>query len=235
MLLLAWSLKTMESPTIRRFIAVFSCAAIALAGCTTLDPYTREEKTSSATKGAVVGAAAGAVVGLISGDSARERRKNAMIGAGIGALGGGAVGYYMDRQEMKLRQRLEGTGVSVTRVGDNITLNMPGNVTFAVDSADISASFYPVLDSVALVLDEFDQTYIEVAGHTDSTGSESYNQLLSEKRASSVVAYFVSREVAGNRFLTVGAGETRPVATNDTPQGRAQNRRVEITIVPLTA
>ena len=225
----------MESQTVRRFVALFGSAAIVLAGCTTLDPYTREEKTSSATKGAVVGAAAGAVVGLISGDSARERRKNAMIGAGVGALAGGAVGYYMDQQEMKLRQRLEGTGVSVTRDGDNITLNMPGNVTFAVDSADISASFYPVLDSVALVLDEFDQTYVEVAGHTDSTGSDSYNQLLSEKRASSVVAYFISREVAGNRFLTVGAGETRPIATNDTASGRSLNRRVEITIVPLTA
>jgi outer membrane protein OmpA-like peptidoglycan-associated protein len=215
-------------------VAVLSSALI-IAGCSTLDPYTGEQKTSNAVKGAGIGAAAGAVVGLISGDNSQERKKNALILAGVGALAGGSVGYYMDRQEMKLRQRLEGTGVSVTRVGDNITLNMPGNVTFAVDNADISASFYQVLDSVGLVLNEFDQTFIEVAGHTDSTGSASYNQLLSEKRANSVVSYFQSREVLGTRFIVIGSGEDRPIASNDTDSGRAQNRRVEITIVPLTA
>ncbi len=206
-----------------------------LASCTTLDPYTREEKTASATKGAAIGAAAGAVVGLISGDDSSSRKKNALILAGVGALAGGAVGYYMDQQEMKLRQRLDGTGVSVTRMGDNVVLNMPGNVTFAVDSPDVNANFYPVLDSVALVLQEFDQTFVEVAGHTDSDGSEAYNQRLSEGRASSVAAYLSSREVRSDRFITVGAGETRPVASNATVAGKAQNRRVEITIVPLTS
>jgi len=141
----------------------------------------------------------------------------------------------MDRQEMKLRQTLEGTGVSVTRMGDNITLNMPGNITFAVDSSDISANFYAVLDSVALVLDEFDQTLVEVAGHTDSTGAEQYNQQLSLRRADSVAAYLRSRKVAGDRLMIVGAGETYPVASNETAAGRQLNRRVEITIVPLTA
>jgi outer membrane protein OmpA-like peptidoglycan-associated protein len=144
----------------------------------------------------------------------------------------------MDRQDAALRAKLQGTGVSVTRTGpkgENITLNMPGNVTFAVNSADISSSFYPVLDSVALVLKEFDKTMVEVAGHTDSDGSDAYNQQLSQNRAGSVVSYLVSREVRGDRFLTVGAGETRPIADNTTPQGKQQNRRVEITIVPLTA
>jgi len=225
----------MDSRFMKPAVVVILSSALILAGCSTLDPYTGEQKTSNAVKGAGIGAAAGAVVGLISGDNSQERKKNALILAGVGALAGGSVGYYMDRQEMKLRQRLEGTGVSVTRVGDNITLNMPGNVTFAVDNADISASFYPVLDSVGLVLNEFDQTFIEVAGHTDSTGSASYNQLLSEKRANSVVSYFQSREVLGSRFIVVGAGEDRPIASNDTDSGRAQNRRVEITIVPLTA
>jgi len=143
---------------------------VALSSCTTLDPYTREEKTSNATKGAAIGAAAGVAVGLITGSDSKERKKRALILGGIGAIAGGGVGYYMDRQEMKLRQRLEGTGVSVTRMGDNITLNMPGNITFAVDSADINSSFYEVLDSVALVLNEFEKTLVEVAGHTDSTG-----------------------------------------------------------------
>lgn len=205
-----------------------------LAGCTTLDPYTREEKTSSATKGAAIGAAAGVAVGLISGDSSSERKKRALIMGGVGALAGGGVGYYMDQQEMKLRQQLEGTGVSVTRMGDNITLNMPGNITFAVDSSDISSGFYEILNSVALVLNEFDKTMVEVAGHTDSTGAADYNQALSERRANSVAAYLRSQKVLGERLLIVGAGENYPVASNDTSAGRRLNRRVEITIVPLT-
>ena len=220
--------------------AVKVCTTMALVtlligACTTLDPYTREEKVSNATKGAAIGAATGAAVGLITGDDSAERKKNALILAGVGALAGGAVGYYMDQQEMKLREQLEGTGVSVTRIGDNITLNMPGNVTFAVDSSDISASFYPVLDSVGLVLQEFDKTFIEVAGHTDSTGSSDYNQRLSERRAGSVAAYLGSREVRQERLLTVGSGENRPIADNGTMEGRSMNRRVEITIVPVTA
>jgi outer membrane protein OmpA-like peptidoglycan-associated protein len=207
--------------------------AIFLNACTTLDPYTGEQKTSNATKGAAIGAAAGVAVGLITGDDSAER-KRALILGGVGGLSGAAVGNYMDQQEMKLRQKLQGTGVSVTRVGENITLNMPGNVTFAVNSADISASFYPVLDSVALVLKEYDKTLVEVAGHTDSTGSDASNQALSERRAGSVSSYLVSRDVRPDRLISVGAGESRPVASNDTEAGRQQNRRVEITIVPLT-
>ena len=203
--------------------------------CTTLDPYTREEKTSSATKGAAIGAATGVAIGLISGSNSSERKKRALILGGAGALTGGGVGYYMDQQEMKLRQQLEGTGVSVTRTGDNITLNMPGNITFGVDKADISSNFYDVLDSVALVLNEFNKTLVEVAGHTDNTGAESYNQELSRRRADSVAAYLRSRKVDGERLLIIGAGESYPVATNDTTAGRQLNRRVEITIVPLTA
>lgn len=205
-----------------------------LTACTTLDPYTREEKTSSATKGAAIGAAAGVAVGLITGNSSKQRKKRALIMGGAGALTGAGVGYYMDQQEMKLRQQLEGSGVSVTRMGDNITLNMPGNITFAVDSADISANFYVILDSVALVLNEYNKTLVEVAGHTDSTGTAQYNQELSERRASSVAAYLRSRKVQGDRLMVVGGGEAYPVASNDTPSGRQLNRRVEITIVPLT-
>jgi len=209
-------------------------AVVMLSACTTLDPYTREEKTSNAAKGAMIGAATGAVVGLLTGDDSAERKKRALIGAGVGALAGGSVGLYMDNQEMKLRRELEGTGVSVTRIGDNITLNMPGNVTFAFDSSDISAGFYPVLDSVSKVLKEFDRTFIEIAGHTDSTGSESYNLKLSQRRASSVAAYLRSRQIMPERMIIVGAGETHPIASNETKEGQAQNRRVELTIVPVT-
>jgi outer membrane protein OmpA-like peptidoglycan-associated protein len=214
--------------------AVISAALVA-GGCETFDAYTGEEKKSSATKGALIGAAAGAVVGLISGDDAVERRQRALIGAGVGALAGGAIGNYMDRQEAELRAELEGTGVSVTRIGDNITLNMPGNVTFATDSADLNASFYDVLNSVGKVLKEYDQTVVEVAGHTDSTGSEAYNQGLSERRANSVSQYFQSRKISDDRLITVGMGELRPVADNSSAAGRQANRRVEITMVPVTA
>ncbi len=206
-----------------------------LGACSTINPYTGEQQTSKAVKGAGIGAAAGAVVGLISGDNGRERRKRALIGAGLGAIAGGSVGYYMDVQEAKLRQKLSGTGVSVTRDGDNIILNMPSHITFAVDSADISSSFYQVLDSVTIVVNEYDKTLIEVMGHTDSTGSEQHNQQLSERRAQSVTDYLSSREINPGRLQDYGYGEGYPVASNDTDQGRALNRRVEIALVPITS
>lgn len=218
-----------------KLILTLTLFAVFVSGCQTLDPYTREEKTSKATKGALIGAAAGAVVGLISGDDAVERRQRALVLAGVGALAGGAIGNYQDRQEAALRAELEGTGVSVTRIGDNITLNMPGNVTFATDSSDLSPAFFDVLNSVGKVLGNFDKTVVEVAGHTDSTGSDSYNQSLSERRAQSVTSYLVSQGVLSQRLITVGMGESRPVADNTTAAGRQANRRVEITMVPVTA
>ena len=209
--------------------------AVLLAGCETMDPYTGESETSKATKGALIGAAAGIAVGLASGDDAVDRRQRALIGAGVGALAGGAVGNYMDRQEMKLRQELEGTGVSVTRNGDHITLNMPGNITVATNSADLNSSFFEVLGSVTKVLKEFDQTVVEVAGHTDSRGTDAYNQALSERRAQTVTDFFTSRNIPAQRFITVGLGESMPIADNGTAAGQQLNRRVEITMVPITA
>ena len=208
---------------------------VAVSACTTLDPYTREEKTAKAQRQAVIGAAAGAVAGLITGDSSLERKKRALVGAGLGALAGAGVGTYMDRQEAKLRAGLEKTGVGVTRIGNNITLNMPGNITFATNSADLNAGFFEVLNSVALVVNEFNQTVIEVAGHTDNTGGDQYNQQLSERRAGAVAAYLGTRSVRSDRVITVGMGEARPVAANETETGRQSNRRVELTLVPLTA
>jgi outer membrane protein OmpA-like peptidoglycan-associated protein len=209
--------------------------AVLLTGCETLDPYTGESETSKATKGALIGAAAGIAVGLASGDDAVDRRQRALIGAGVGALAGGAVGNYMDRQEAELRAELEGTGVSVTRKGDNVTLNMPGNITFATDSSDLNAGFFEVLGSVTKVLKEFDQTVVEVAGHTDSRGTDAYNQQLSQRRAQTVTDYFISRNISAQRFITIGLGESMPVADNGTPEGQQMNRRVEITLVPVTA
>jgi outer membrane protein OmpA-like peptidoglycan-associated protein len=207
-------------------------SAIALQACTTIDPYTREEKTSSATKGAAIGAAVGAVLGIATSKDKKDRKERALKGAGIGAIAGGGVGYYMDVQEAKLRQQLENTGVSVTRSGDNIILNMPSNITFEVNKSYVKPNFTEVLHSVSLVLNEYKSTMIEVAGHTDSTGSESYNQMLSQQRAQAVSNILMQDGVQPVRIDTVGYGEGRPIASNANAAGRQQNRRVELTLLP---
>lgn len=218
----------------RQLGTAIALVALTLGACTTTDPYTGEQKTSDATKGAIIGSVAGAVIGIATGDNARERRNRALIGAGIGGLSGAAVGHYMDRQEAELRRRLQGTGVSVTRSGDNLILNMPGNVTFGTDEAGLRPQFFEVLDSVALVLNEYQKTIIEVAGHTDSTGPESYNQSLSERRASAVAQYLKSQGIMDQRIVTRGYGERYPIGDNTTAAGRAENRRVELTLAPVT-
>ena len=212
-------------------LAISAAVTLALLGCQTTDPYTGEQKTSNTAKGTGIGAVGGAIAGaIVTGGS----RKGILIGAGIGALTGAGVGHYMDKQEAELRAQLQGTGVSVTRVGDSIILNMPGNITFATDSSNISADFYPVLDSVALVVNEFEKTYVDIIGHTDSTGAADYNQRLSVNRADSVARYLESQQVLPQRILTEGMGQNSPIASNDTPEGRALNRRVEIRLTPLT-
>lgn len=207
-------------------------STVGLQACTTVDPYTREEKTASATKGAAIGAAVGAVLGIATSGDKKKRKERALKGAGIGALAGGGVGYYMDVQEARLRQQLEQTGVSVTRSGDNIILNMPSNITFAVDRADVTPGFVDTLGSVAQVLKEYKSTMIEVAGHTDSTGSDVYNQRLSQQRAQSVSQVLIANGVQSVRIDSVGYGEGYPVASNSTAAGRQQNRRVELTLLP---
>jgi len=211
-----------------------SSALVFATACTTLDPYTGEEKTAKATSGAAIGAVAGAAIGALTGSNSRERRKRALIGAGVGGLSGAAVGGYMDRQEMELRERLQGTGVSVTRNGDDIILNMPGNVTFGVNSSDLRSDFFEVLDSVAIVTNNFDQTLLEIVGHTDSTGSAAHNQQLSERRAQTVGRYMQTRDINPQRIATAGLGQDYPIADNNTESGRQANRRVELTLVPLT-
>jgi outer membrane protein OmpA-like peptidoglycan-associated protein len=209
---------------------------IVVTACTTTDPYTGEQKTSNTAKGAGVGAAAGAVIGAIAGGgSSEERRKKALIGAGIGALAGGGVGAYMDSQEAKLRQQLAGTGVSVTRSGDNLILNMPGNITFPVNQFDVRSDFYPVLNSVALVLKEYEKTLIDVVGYTDSSGTYENNMVLSQKRANSVGQYLQSQGIAAARIVSQGMGPQNPVASNETAEGKQANRRVELVLRPLTA
>jgi outer membrane protein OmpA-like peptidoglycan-associated protein len=214
----------------RKIIAV--AAAAALLGACTTDPFTGQQQVSKTAAGAGIGALAGAGVGLLAGG---DDRRNALIGAGIGALAGGGIGLYMDRQEAKLRAQLQGTGVSVTRVGDQIILNMPSNITFPTDEDQVLAGFYPTLSSVALVLKEYNQTLVDVYGHTDDTGSDTYNQGLSQRRAMSVANFLSGQGVDGRRFVVTGFGETRPIASNANAAGKAQNRRVEIQLTPLRA
>ncbi len=224
------SIQPVPRPIRQKTLLAISLALVVGLGACTTNPYTGEEQASKTAMGAGIGAAAGGLIGVATGGS----RSAILLGVGIGALAGGGVGYYMDRQEDKLRAQLQNTGVSVTRNGDNIILNMPGNVTFATDSSNISADFYPVLNSVALVINEFEKTYIDINGHTDSTGAESYNQTLSEARASSVARYLESQKVVPQRIVTRGMGESQPIADNDTPAGRSLNRRVEIILTPIT-
>jgi len=220
--------------TLKPVAVALALAALATA-CQTIDPYTGEKKTSDATYGALIGAGAGAAIGMISGHDAKERRQRALIGAGVGGLSGGAVGAYMDKQEAELREQMRASGVSVTRKGDDVILNMPGNVTFRTASADLNPQFFKVLDGVAQVAKKYDKTIIEIAGHTDNVGGEDYNRQLSQRRASSVAQYLESRGVAEARIMTAAGGEDHPIASNSSEQGRAANRRVEVTLAPLKA
>ena len=217
---------------LKKFVLLAVSAAY-LSACTT-DPYTGQTKVSNTAGGAAIGAGLGAIAGLAVGGSPVGRRNAALIGAGIGALAGGAIGNYMDQQEAELRQQLQGTGVSVTRVGDHIVLNMPSNITFDTDQYAVKPEFYPTLNSVAIVLRKFDRTLIDVDGHTDSTGSLQHNQDLSQRRAESVAGFLGGQGIDQRRISAMGFGPSQPVATNATEAGRAQNRRVEIQIAPIT-
>jgi outer membrane protein OmpA-like peptidoglycan-associated protein len=205
--------------------------AVVFATACSIDPYSGEEKTSNTAKGAGWGALGGAVLGAAVA-SKKDRKKGALQGAVLGAAAAGGYGYYMDRQEAKLRARLEGTGVGVQRVGDTIKLIMPGNVTFDTSSTAINGGFIDVLDSVVLVTKEFDKTLMQINGYTDSTGSFQTNQSLSEQRAGSVGRYFMNQGVASSRIRTSGYGPRDPIADNSTASGREQNRRVEIEMLP---
>ncbi|SHK32893.1 Outer membrane protein OmpA [Marinobacter antarcticus] len=216
----------------KKTMLALAVTTMGLAGCMTYDPYTGEQSTSDATKGSIIGAIGGAAVGAAT-SSKSDRGKGALIGAASGAAIGGGIGYYMDRQEAQLRQKLEGSGVRVVRNGDQIELIMPGNITFDLNQTSIRGGFTNTLESVALVLKEFDKTIIQIEGHTDSSGSDSYNQLLSERRAGSVRDFLLNQGIESRRTRAVGYGERYPMASNDTSAGREQNRRVELTLVPI--
>lgn len=204
------------------------------AGCATYTGQSTDPNDPNRTqRGALIGAAVGAAAGILSGDSAVERRQRAMVGAGVGALAGGAIGAYQDRQEAELRRATAGTGVEVSRDGDVIKLNLPDGVTFDFNSTTIKPQFYPALNTIAGTLREYNQTIVEVSGHTDNIGTAAANQLVSERRAQSVANYLIGQGLMRERFEIVGMGYRYPVASNDTESGRSLNRRVEIRVLPL--
>jgi outer membrane protein OmpA-like peptidoglycan-associated protein len=217
---------------IRKHKTVFSITALSmllLTGCNSVNPYTGQTQVSDATQGAGIGAVGGALVGALAGGG-----RGALIGGAVGALGGGLIGHNMDNQNAELRQRLVGTGVQVNQVGNSVQLVMASDVTFVTNQASINSGFYPTLDSVGIIVKKYNNTSITISGYTDNVGSAGYNQQLSEARARSVGDYLISQGVSPNRIFTQGFGKRYPIASNGTDQGRAMNRRVVITLRPLS-
>jgi outer membrane protein OmpA-like peptidoglycan-associated protein len=216
---------------INKIALLMAVAALPLSACTT-NPDTGKKRISKTAVGGLGGALGGYLLGDLIGG--RNDRTEKILGAGIGAVAGAGAGYYMDQQEKKLRKQTAGTGVGVTREGDELVLDMPSEVTFAVGSSNLAPAFRTTLDKLASTLTEYEKTYVDVLGHTDSTGTDASNQTLSEQRASTVAGYLSSKGVQSARLATKGYGESQPRATNTTDEGRASNRRVEIRLVPVT-
>ncbi|MBS0201129.1 MAG: OmpA family protein [Proteobacteria bacterium] len=214
---------------------VAAIVASMLAGCASYTGQTNDPNDPNRTgRGALIGAGIGAAVGLLAGTSAKNRREKAMLGAGIGALAGGGIGAYQDRQEAELRRQTQGTGVQVQRDGDVIKLNLPDGVTFDFNKTDVKPQFYPALNNIAHTIAQYNQTIVEINGHTDNVGTVTVNQRISEQRAQSVANYLSSQGVQSVRMETHGYNFQYPIADNNTDAGRAANRRVEIRLVPLT-
>ena len=211
-----------------------ACLALLASSCASYTGQTNDPNDPNRTRNnALIGAGIGAVAGLLSGSDATERRQRALVGAGVGGLAGGAIGAYQDRQEAELRRQTANTGIDVTRDGDVIKLNLPDGVTFDFNRTELKPQFYPALNNVAATLREYNQTIVEVSGHTDNVGSEAVNQRISEQRAQNVASYLIGQGLQRERFEVAGYNYRHPVADNSTEQGRAKNRRVEIRLIPL--
>ena len=216
----------------RMIVTTAALAALVGTSACVTNPETGERRISKAAIGGVGGAVGGYLLGDLLGG--KRDRTEKILGAGIGAVAGAGIGAYMDAQEKKLREKTAGTGVDVVREGDNLLVRMPSGITFATDSAAVQPQFQPTLNEVASVLAEYPKTYLDIYGHTDSTGSEAYNQGLSDRRAQAVSTYLAARGIQTARLATKGFGEMQPIASNETEAGRQTNRRVEIKIAPVT-
>jgi outer membrane protein OmpA-like peptidoglycan-associated protein len=203
------------------------CGAIFLSACTDPNDPNRQAKT-----GTLVGAGAGAVVGALMGNDPEERRRNAVLGAAIGGGGGAIIGNQLDKQEADLRAQLGNDNVSIVNTGDRLIVTMPQDILFATNSASLRPDLQRDLRTVGQSLLAYPDTTVQVVGHTDNTGDASFNFDLSQRRAQSVASVLLSEGVPSFRIQSIGRGEDQPIASNLTPEGRAQNRRVEIVILP---
>jgi outer membrane protein OmpA-like peptidoglycan-associated protein len=215
----------------RSLLAISVSGILLLSGCTTTDPRTGQEKASHTTVDAGVGALAGAALGALTA-SKHDRNRGLVTGAVLGGAIGGVVGHRADKQEAQLREKLAHSGVEVERHGDTINLVVPGAISFATNSAQLTPNFYTSLNQVAGSLKEFPDSTVQIVGHTDSTGPAAYNQQLSVNRANAVVVYLTAQGIDAQRMQALGMGPNQPIADNKTSEGRAQNRRVEIKIIP---
>ncbi len=215
--------------TYTRFsVAVSALAVLGLGACT--DPGALSQPGSKTQQGAIIGGILGAGVGAIANDS--DPGLGAVTGAIVGATAGGVIGNQLDAQEKELRQTLQSDGISIVNTGDRLIVSLPNDLTFATDSYAVSAPMQADLRRVADSLVRYPNSVVQVVGHTDSDGDASYNQGLSERRANAVADSIQSGGVPYNRLTTIGRGENDPVASNLTPEGKAQNRRVEIVVIP---
>jgi outer membrane protein OmpA-like peptidoglycan-associated protein len=213
---------------IKKILLVGISSTVLLTACAT-DPYTGQTSMNNTAKGGGIGAVLGAATGTAFGGN---DLKNAGWGALAGGAVGAAVGAYMDHQEKEMQQSLQGTGIEVARTSENtLSLNMPSSITFGFDSSNLTSQASGALDSVSSVLNKYPDSTITVTGHTDDKGADSYNQSLSERRASSVSGYLSQHGVTGSRLSQQGMGERQPKVSNTSEENRAQNRRVELAIV----
>ena len=216
---------------IKALLIAGSVSAIALTACTPVDQYSANPNQRTK-EGALTGAAIGAGLGILTGQGGKDKLDRAVVGGAIGAAAGGLIGHNLDRQAAELQAELNDSRIRVVNEGNQLRVVMPNGILFATDSASVQGSIQNDLYTVADNLNRYPNTRVEVVGHTDNTGSAAYNQDLSERRAGAVAAILRSAGVSGGRIASYGRGESMPVASNLTPDGQAQNRRVEILIIP---
>ncbi|MGE5350785.1 MAG: OmpA family protein [Acidobacteriota bacterium] len=204
--------------SVKVFLALFIIASLLASGC----------GSSNTVKGGGIGAAAGGVIGGVIGSKTGSTAVGAIIGAAVGGAAGALIGNYMDRQAEEMRKDLE--GARVERVGEGIKITFPSGILFATNKYDLQSAAQDDIQRLAKILKKYADTNVLIEGHTDSDGTDAYNQTLSEKRASSVASYAEQLGVASSRITTKGYGESQPVASNATPEGKQANRRVEIAV-----
>jgi outer membrane protein OmpA-like peptidoglycan-associated protein len=215
-------------------LAISAASLLALTACATPERSANNNDFKKTTTGAAIGAGLGVIAGLISGDDSKERKQNAIKGALIGGAGGAVVGNVLDKQAAELQKSLGNDRVTITNTGDRLIVSLPQDITFASDSATLSSGIQSDLNAVATNLQSYPNSTVQVIGHSDSTGEEGYNQNLSVQRANSVVNVLAGAGVSFTRLQGIGRGEDQPVASNLTEEGKAQNRRVEIVILPTS-